>query len=81
MSGRQRGAFREVFGLVQALKGPSIPRSIETIVTYQYAISFNARDNLYLMGQGAAMAVVVVLLILVLVGLVRLCFGRQELEY
>ncbi len=59
----------QVFGLVQALAGPTVPEYLETISTYQYAISFNARDAVYLMGKGTAMAVVLVASILALLSL------------
>ena len=71
----------QVFGLVQALQGPTIPLETETVSTYQYALSFNARNNIYLMGRGTAMAVVLVALIVLMVGLLRLIFGKRELEY
>lgn len=71
----------QVFGLVQALSPDEIPIEQETVSTYQYAISFNARDNIYMMGRGTAMAVVLVILIVLLVSLVRLLFGKRELEY
>ena len=71
----------QIFGLVQALRGPSLPRQIETVATYQYAISFNARDNIYLMGRGAAMAVVLVAMIAVLVTAVTVVFRQRRVEY
>ena len=71
----------QLFGLVQALKGPGLPRELETLATYQYAIAFNARDNLYMMGRGAAMAVTLVAIVAILVGLLRLLLGRKASEY
>lgn len=71
----------QVFGLVQSLAGPGIPVDMETISTYQYAISFNARDNIYMMGRGTAMAVTLVLCIVLLVSALRLLFGKRDLEY
>ncbi|MCW8130780.1 MAG: sugar ABC transporter permease [Planctomycetota bacterium] len=71
----------QVFGLVQALAGPGVPVDMETVSTYQYAISFNARDNIYMMGRGTAMAVALVLCIVLMVGALRLAFGKRELEY
>ncbi len=71
----------QVFGLVQALAGPQVPPSMETISTYQYAISFNARDNIYMMGRGTAMAVTLVIVIVLLVGVTRLIFGKRDMEY
>jgi ABC-type sugar transport system permease subunit len=71
----------QVFGLVQSLAGPAVPEHVETLATYQYAISFNARDNLYMMGRGAAVAVVLVVLIVALVAGARGAFGRREIEY
>jgi len=67
--------------LIQALAAPLVPLELETVSTYQYAISFNARNNIYLMGRGTAMSVVLVVLIVMLVGLLRLVFGKRELEY
>ncbi len=71
----------QVFGLVQALAGPDVPLDMVTISTYQYAISFNARDNVFMMGRGTAMSVVLVLMIVFFMGILRLLFGRRELEY
>jgi ABC-type sugar transport system permease subunit len=71
----------QLFGLIQALANQPIPDHLETVSTYQYAIAFNARDNLYMMGRGTAMAVLLALAIVVLVGLTRLAFGRRDLEY
>lgn len=71
----------QVFGLVQALAGPGVPIDMETVSTYQYAISFNARDNIYMMGRGTAMAVALVACIVLLTSSLRLLFGKRELEY
>jgi len=71
----------QVFGLVQALAGPTIPLEFETVSTYQYAISFNARDNIYMMGRGTAMALVLAGIIVMVVGGLRLFFGKREVEY
>ena len=71
----------QVFGLVQALDGPDVAIDLETVSTYQYAIAFNAQDNLYMMGRGTAMAIVLVIIIVLLVGVARMAFGRRELEY
>ena len=71
----------QVFGLVQALAGPAVPLEMETVSTYQYAISFNARDNIYMMGRGTAMSLVLVLFIVAFVALLRAAFGKRELEY
>ncbi|MCK6470778.1 MAG: sugar ABC transporter permease [Planctomycetes bacterium] len=71
----------QVFGLIQALAGPAVRPELETVSTYQYAISFNARDNVYMMGRGTAMAVMLVVAIVLLVSAARLAFGKRELEY
>jgi ABC-type sugar transport system permease subunit len=71
----------QVFGLVQALSGTGAPEALATMATYQYGVAFYTRDNLYMMGRGAAVAVVLVALVLAFVGLVRLAFGRREVEY
>ena len=71
----------QVFGLVQALDGPDVTIELETVRTYQYAIAFNAQDNLYMMGRGTAMAIILVIIIVLLVGVARMAFGRRELEY
>lgn len=71
----------QVFGLIQALAGPDVRPELETVSTYQYAISFNARDNVYMMGRGTAMAVTLVVAIVLLVSAARLAFGKRELEY
>ena len=71
----------QVFGLVQALSGPAVPLEQETVSTYQYALSFNARDNIYLMGRGTAMAVVLTVLTVLLVAGLWLAFGKREQEY
>lgn len=71
----------QVFGLVQALAGPSVPLEMETVSTYQYAISFNNRDNIYMMGRGTAMAITLVIAIVILAAIARLLFGKRELEY
>ena len=71
----------QVFGLVQSLAGPQVPIEMETVSTYQYAISFNARDNIYMMGRGTAMSVVLVIAIICFAGLARVLFGKRELEY
>jgi ABC-type sugar transport system permease subunit len=69
----------QVFGLVQVL-APFSP-DLQTVATYHYAISFNARDNVYMMGRGTAMALLLLVLVLGLVAFVRLLFRRTELEY
>jgi len=69
----------QVFGLIQVLV-PYTPE-LQSVSTYHYAISFNARDNVYMMGRGTAMAVVLLLMILVLVGVSRLLLPRRTLEY
>ena len=61
----------QIFGLPQALAGPVVPSYLETVSTHQYAIAFNARDAVYLMGRGSAMAVVLVVVTFLLVGTVR----------
>jgi ABC-type sugar transport system permease subunit len=71
----------QVFGLMQALAGPDLPLELETVSTYQYSISFNARDNIYMMGRGTAMAVVLVAVILLMAGVTRLFFSRRDIEY
>jgi ABC-type sugar transport system permease subunit len=69
----------QVFGLIQVLV-PYTPE-LQSVSTYHYGISFNARDNIYMMGRGTAMAVVLLVTIMFLVGIVRLAFGRTQLEY
>jgi raffinose/stachyose/melibiose transport system permease protein len=71
----------QVFGLVQALAGPTVPLDMETVATYQYSISFNNRTNVFMMGRGTAMALLLVATIVILAGIARLLFGRRELEY
>lgn len=71
----------QIFGVVQTMLGPEVPEYAETMTTYQYAISFNAKDNIYLMGRGSAIAVFLVAMILLAVGALRLLFGKRELEF
>jgi ABC-type sugar transport system permease subunit len=71
----------QVFGLVQALAGPEVHYEMETVATYQYAISFNNRSNIYMMGRGTAMALLLVTTAVILAAIARLIFGKRELEY
>lgn len=71
----------QIFGLVQALAGPNVPQDVETVATYQYAISFSNRNNVYMMGRGTAMAILLVISIVILASVARLIFGKRELEY
>lgn len=75
----------QVFGLVQGLMGDSIEPKLHVVSTYIYVMAFNARSNMYMMGQATAMAVVLVVITLLLVGVLllayRLVYGKSKLEY
>lgn len=75
----------QIFGLVQGMLGPNVQPKLHVVSTYMFELAFNNRNNIYSMGLATAMAVTLVIFTLILVGLLmgvyRLIFGKDKLEY
>jgi len=75
----------QMFGLIQGMLGPDVEPRLHVISTYMFDMAFSNRSNIYHMGQATAMAVVLVIvtifLVAFLLGVYRLIFGKEKLEF
>lgn len=53
----------------------------QTLATYMYTVSFGVQVPIFKLGYGSAVAIVMFLLVAISVGIVRLVFDRDSLQY